>query len=1076
MIPNRMICTIWIICFTILFPFSLPADSTDPEVLKEQIQVLRDEKSHIDEVISNLEGKPAQMRDLQKTLVDTYKNLARQKIRLQGIQLWNGFVGFTSVAMDSLQKVNPGSSVVTWTASFVQDRAAQALPNPPFQAKINRMADDMKSLAPSLRLLDRAMNMNASEVADELVARGIVDNTWVNHFNRTPEAVANSKTVVTGKITLIQERIEPAMKDLYRAKTGIDATLAELSAYIEGAREKSRDLGREIARLEMLLAIQDETDESEAEDYEPALEAPTFETSLNDVPPSSPGQAYSHVMEAWNSLKSNAIDPETYMDVKRRMSIAVSNYIQEQVKPLKDELQRRNDYLFKTLPPILKNIQDRYVRQETHRKASQAAADAHDRYDKAVAAELKKQKQAFLDPMEKHRKETEKGEIGPLSSFCDRMKELVDEPFTVTYLDFDAFEIKQTRSTQATISSGEYWATTLWDQASRDIPRIWDTYQRTIQEKPEQATALGQTAIQNAEALIDGVKQLEAQKRHKLNQAAQMAPELEQNLQVWRFAYSLGGASPASQNLTTYQAWLPHLKEGSLLFDRMCAIYEKSATEDLKWLKEKITNRSQATVFLAKRPQLIKTAKDTVATWNQAKDLAGRNSVSMKGETASRFFQKQGISRDTVEQMKQTVSTLRQGPEHIQKHLLTKLAAGNTLKVPDEQALKTIQEAYRSHKESVRQERKDYARHYEQYINAFGQLEEKIFNTQSILTSAAPGQAESFSIENIMRDAGQTAPLNEWILTDPADLPEPDPADDQLVDEFVRITTEYNRLVDPHQEKIKKQYETSQKRMLTLANTAGPAMIGRPDLTPEKFEKTITELHAEAKALYEPVAFLDTDQVRTDIGKHYQALQKTIDRTTAQYISFWRSTVFEKLADAETGGKTDDLLKELSAIIEPGSFADRHRQDNQVKDTIAAVQEMIDRLSSGSPSSAQDAVSGISELYQTFAAKYSAGDVYGVVALLENAWSTPDGGTISDLETMLNHSFSVFDQVEYTISDLSVSDLGNGTFQASYSARIIGTIYDQNLRHEENSGIVEIVGFKDGAYKILSTRQGKFWQ
>ncbi|MFP4477069.1 MAG: hypothetical protein ACLFOY_16030 [Desulfatibacillaceae bacterium] len=119
----------------------------------------------------------------------------------------------------------------------------------------------------------------------------------------------------------------------------------------------------------------------------------------------------------------------------------------------------------------------------------------------------------------------------------------------------------------------------------------------------------------------------------------------------------------------------------------------------------------------------------------------------------------------------------------------------------------------------------------------------------------------------------------------------------------------------------------------------------------------------------------------------------------------------------------------------------------------------------------------IRDLYAKFARAYENRDTLGCVDLLSLDWSANDDGTtIDDIEFVLENSFTVFDEVSYTISGMRVRKDGTDTYKVTYQTAIVGRIRDQNLKHEEASRVTEIVGREDGKWKILRTEAGRFWR
>ncbi len=1006
------------------------ADGVQQEIMQAQIDALVQQKNEVDGIINELSGKPAEMRAFQQTLMDTYKNLAQMKIRLKGIQLWNGFVAFTSVALDSLQKVNPGSSIVGFVSSQTMDAIGRNLPNPPFQAKLNRLASEINNIAPSLRQLDRAINMNNKEVADELVYRQMVDNSWVNLYNRTPEAVAESKSVITGKITFIQERIEPAMKDLYRAKLSTEESIAELALVIDGLKEKSRDLERQIANLKRQTArekIIEEVHESvkieEGEDEEEGKEL-VYDYTYSGSP-MEPHMALSVMEDAFNALRSHASTYNEYLAVRLNMEDATNLYLDQEVRKLYQKLSQSNG------------------NEMTHEDLAKARLEL-----------VQKREDEFLKPMGKLGKDEE---LPRFQEFISRLEDFLKTPYN---------------------PSGDYWASTVWAHVPKSITRFHDVYlgqTHTISD-PAEGSAVARDVVRMAEELISSTLEAEDQIRGRLRQAEELAHEIETNLELW--IYVRGLDNRPLNNYTEYVERLPEIKGSIEIFDRYARIFEQEARRELEWLKQEMSRAGQSYVALASRPKLIEEARETIESWSKAQTMSAGNALNQEGSNASQFFQNNNVNRERTEELRKTVEKLQKNPKEIESHVL-KEVAGNGPLAPSTEKLRTLQQEYSRQKNAIAERRSAYIQYQEKYQKSYSALEAKLFNLQSQLTTASPRLASSFSVEEIMAEAGQKEPMSGWGLPDPADLPQPDLSDDVLIQEFAVVAAQYNELVDLYRDKAKKRYETARGKMQQYVNQAMIVARG-PAISPDEFEGQVVSLASEAKIVYEPLAFLDNNETKTDLAADYQVFQAAIGKAREEYLELWRNKVYNKLdtirEEHRKGGladqeRADEYSQELREIIAPESFADRMREDRQVANLIEAVHEMLDLLNQGA-----NPLSAVSDFYNAFKQAYETRNESLVMSFISDDWTAAGGVTLFDLEENLRNMFSVFDEVEYQLSGLSVQPAEAGRYKASYQVSINGRNFDNDLLHEESSEVSEIVEIgPDRKLKILRTQSGRYW-
>lgn len=119
----------------------------------------------------------------------------------------------------------------------------------------------------------------------------------------------------------------------------------------------------------------------------------------------------------------------------------------------------------------------------------------------------------------------------------------------------------------------------------------------------------------------------------------------------------------------------------------------------------------------------------------------------------------------------------------------------------------------------------------------------------------------------------------------------------------------------------------------------------------------------------------------------------------------------------------------------------------------------------------------VQELYNKFKTAYSSRNEAALRGLLSDDWqSESDGTTLSDLEDNLRRSFKLYNQITYTIGALSIESLGNRRFKVSYAVEIKGTIFQNNITHVEQSGVVEeVMVDENGKAKIVKTLDGRFW-
>jgi len=118
----------------------------------------------------------------------------------------------------------------------------------------------------------------------------------------------------------------------------------------------------------------------------------------------------------------------------------------------------------------------------------------------------------------------------------------------------------------------------------------------------------------------------------------------------------------------------------------------------------------------------------------------------------------------------------------------------------------------------------------------------------------------------------------------------------------------------------------------------------------------------------------------------------------------------------------------------------------------------------------------IAEFYRQFRGAYEGRNDSQLISFLGDDWESGDGTTLADLQGYLRNSFSVFDEIRYTQSNLQIHPAAQGGYRVTYDLAIIGRIYADNLTHEEKSTVSEELAFDDGGkLRITRTTGGRFW-
>jgi len=124
---------------------------------------------------------------------------------------------------------------------------------------------------------------------------------------------------------------------------------------------------------------------------------------------------------------------------------------------------------------------------------------------------------------------------------------------------------------------------------------------------------------------------------------------------------------------------------------------------------------------------------------------------------------------------------------------------------------------------------------------------------------------------------------------------------------------------------------------------------------------------------------------------------------------------------------------------------------------------------------AEAELKSVKEMYAAFALAYRNRDERGLLQHVSTDWEAAGDMTYDDLEESLQNSFSVFDEVEFSIQDLQLRRIADTLYSASYKASLVGRIRSQGLVHEENSQVSDEVVITPSGPKIHRTSGGRIW-
>ena len=127
--------------------------------------------------------------------------------------------------------------------------------------------------------------------------------------------------------------------------------------------------------------------------------------------------------------------------------------------------------------------------------------------------------------------------------------------------------------------------------------------------------------------------------------------------------------------------------------------------------------------------------------------------------------------------------------------------------------------------------------------------------------------------------------------------------------------------------------------------------------------------------------------------------------------------------------------------------------------------------------SANDNIEIIIAFYDAFKQAYEAKNESQVMSFIADDWTAAGGVSLFDLEDNLRNMYNVFDDIQYSISGLSINhQAGQNIYNVSYSVTIRGVIFDNDLIHEEVSSVREQIRIDgNGKPEIYKTLGGNYW-
>lgn len=1092
------------LAFCVLFAFLAlagPALATE-----EWIEKLLEEKKELEQQLSGLKGKAADLEKARDEYIETYRYLKSQEIRLQGFQLWNAFVGFISVANDSLQKVNPGNSIVVATATFVQDRVGGAMDNPPLKARIRTVSETVRSIGPALTQLDYAIKLSQPQVADLLVSRKMVDNTWWNRWSRNPEDVAVSKSVITGKITFIQEKLGPAATAIYKAKIELDETIPLVAGHVKALEERLNQIEINIAQIRRHMELN-----NVLETARKIENPPTVEVKLYPGEAKAYGTAFASVQSAWNDLKSNSINGETYRQLKQKAYIDASTYRWEQMRPYSESWTAASRYFWDELLPRLRTIEDAATRKSLYDAASARLRAASDAYWAAAQKESEAYKQQFEEPM-KRLAEDEKAELERWRAFAQRIGNLLETPVdthiinvwekTVERKTVPLRNVGLNGSSLANAAWSYYWNYSfIYNQTSSSNPPVWslkdasktiEAWEKQIKEFADFAREI-YSACQSADSQFSGFA----------SEIDGLANELEPNRMVWDY---FGWAGTDTGHYFSASGLFAQMNMAMTIYNAAA----KSGEETVKRWNESVAENARRASEIKSAMQgsdaLLKDAEALYELKKEAYYAYTSPSLDRTGTHGRSFLEYSGITKEAADTAEDFVRSLA-NEEEIENHLFAVMRYDweEYRRVPRSlEELAGTKQRFQAGDSAAANAYNRYESAYRAYNSAERRIESTLSNMRSKLMDVAPGLLRLLYLDAILNAVVNPFSLSwnerstyNWYATDPQDLAAGWPAAGPVFTRLENIRRQYDQKVEPVKKEIAAGFPKRAAKIDALTRQANTLAQASSISSEAAFRSNIESLREKGREIYDPLSksvYLSSSMVvvrsfysfNSALSWAYSRMSYLLarDNHLAEVAKLLEEAArLVGQAHSEEGvEKARQMAANLEVTIRPGSTLAYYASANETgaKELISRGYDLIVKLNDYIAQARQTLVAAVAaqvrDFYATFAKTYEQRNANAVTRLMDERWTASDGTDLVDVEEMLDNSFSVFDRVEYRIENLTVSPMPDGRAAASYNVTIVGRILRQDLVHQEKSTVNDVLANDGKGWRIVQTLGGQFWK
>lgn len=1088
--PIALILTLLFIVGWILPAGHLSAQEYDPiAALQERLDRATQNKQQVDGAIAAVKPNITVLEKNLEELEATRERLANLKQKLHAIQFWNAFVGVIGVSMDSLSKVNPGSSAVIATVNFIQDRAGDYLKSKDrgnqLSMRIRNLSATATALSPRVRRVEKLIHLTPQETADLLVSRGMVQNDWLQRWTNTPDQVAQSDSVVTGKITFIQEELGPAISEVDNLISETRALIADLYRELGTLEKEQKRYEEEVHDWQRQLELQGVLKEASKP---PKAPPPNPITNPWNGPSMDYGAAASEMTQAWGDLKTNAVDGPTFQARCQAAASGAGKKMMENLKPVSDAYQAASDAFWNHGAWRTEAGWARFLAASAaYTAASNRESQA---YESTVTATRKTLDQAA------------QAEGINFGAFAKKVEAWEKTPLKIRY-NYWSFEESSAESTLGQVGyTGESLAWSAWSGASL-LDRLLESAQNApvgplkgAKDRYSEWQKQVRDAMEKQRQLIANMKTDDNARSGLASEAPALAALLEPNIEVWMYSgiwsssnYYWWNLRDLYRRLQTYQ----------VTFNALSKAQRAKADQAISAFAALDRKCSEALSAIGTGDTVLQAANRVIETKLKVVQTS-RGQLDPGGSTLRKYLEAYGVSRSGIKSLEDVLQQIAT-PEKLEEHCLSMIPGekeynSSWKQIPSEEVLERMRTQYRSMAAKIIGDRQDYVDAYRQGEQAQKTLDDLLGKMRNRFREIEPGQVSFLDRESILQTAQRDMAISDMdryylqaVTPDnPDDFADPNFGLQALMDRHRELAGKYHVLVDPMLAKLKTEGRREARlleKLVEKINAEGPGWMG---LSGEDFSARINTISNEANRIYSPLAQQGYAPADSAVTKAYGKFMSRMMEFTSAYYRKLRITqaaaeLDRHIADARSfldaperlGGRAaaeswiatlDRDVQEKSDMKDSPEIASRLTAATQVMPSLKAY------LNREDISQKQKVV----DFYASFRQSYEARNDSALVALMSSEWSAEDGTSLSDLQRHFRRIFNLYDEVRYNIQNLNMTKIGPGRYQVTYDVVITSRIYKRNIKREEKSTVSEEVTFDNGGRpRITRTLSGRFW-